>query len=119
MDKAVKDRALQDGHNSAQSVQVILARTSDDAELIGQLQNLQAKYPDELADVSTANQATLEAGLRNSYEALSNEKNRLYAQIKGGAVDVEGLVNTITDLDPTFFDPARLGLKSNSVFLLT
>ena len=99
-----------------QSVQVILARTSDDAELIGQLQNLQAKYPDELADVSTANQATLEAGLRNSYEALSNEKNRLYAQIKGGAVDVEGLVNTITDLDPTFFDPARLGLKSNSVF---
>ena len=99
-----------------QSVQVILARTSDDAELIGQLQNLQAKYPDELANISMANQETLEAGLRNSYEAISNKKNRLYAQIKGGAVDVEGLVNTITKLDPTFFDPARLGLKSNSVF---
>ena len=99
-----------------QSVQVILARTSDDAELIGQLQNLQAKYPDELADVSTANQKTLEAGLRNSYEALSNEKNRLYAKIQGGAVDVEGLVNTLEGLDPTFFDPARLGLKSNSMF---
>lgn len=98
-------------------VQAVLSTgIADDIELADQLKKLEAKYPDELANLKINNRESISNGLRNAYEAISAEKNRLYREVTGGQVDPQGLIDTLDQLDPSYFDPAKLGLPSNSMF---
>jgi hypothetical protein len=97
-------------------VDAVLANRADDIEMMAALEELQKKYPDELADVQLEGVGTIKSDVRNAYEAIKNEKDRLYREVEGGAVDSEGLVETLESLDPSYFDPARLGLPPKSMF---
>ena len=95
---------------------VLTTGVADDIELADQLKQLEGKYPDELAQLKIGNRESIGNGLRNAYEAISNEKNRLYREVTGGKVDPQGLIDMLDQLDPSYFDPAKLGLPSNSMF---
>lgn len=97
-------------------VDAVLANRADDIEMMAALEELQKKYPDQLADIKLEGVGTIKSDVRNAYEAVKYEKDRLYREVEGGALDVDGLVETLESLDPSYFDPARLGLPPKSMF---
>ena len=49
---------------------------ADDIEMMAALEELQKKYPDELADVQLEGVGTIKSDVRNAYEAVKNEKSK-------------------------------------------
>jgi len=96
----------------------ILPTDANDLEFIDAVQRLEEAIGLGINTTKERSLNELKEGLRNGFEALSNEKNRLYGQIKGGEVDAVGIVKVLDELSPNQLDAAYLGLPEKSPLAL-
>lgn len=73
---------------------------ANDVEFGEDITRLSTVTGTRIPDIQTARLDEIQSTLRNSYEAMTVEKNALYAEVKGGAVDTEALVDKVLSLRP-------------------
>jgi len=96
----------------------ILPTDANDLEFIDAVQRLEEAIGLSINTTKERSLNELKEGLRNGFEALSNEKNKLYGQITGGEVDAAGIVKVLDELSPNQLDAAYLGLPEKSPLAL-
>ena len=98
----------------AKDAEKIIPTDPNDLEFIGAVSRLEEATGLKIGTTKEASLDEIKLGLRNAFEAISNEKNARYLAIKGGDVDPDGIIKVLDDLTPEQLDNAFLGLPSKS-----
>ena len=74
-----------------QALESIGSGISDDLEFAGRLKQLETVTGTDIAEAKSGKLNEIMEGVRLGYEDLSNQKNTLYNEIKGGEIDPDAL----------------------------
>ena len=98
----------------AKDAEKIIPTDPNDLEFIDAVSRLEEATGLTIGNTKEASLDQIKKGLKNAFEAISNEKNTRYLAIKGGNVDPDGIIEVLDLLTPQQLDNAFLGLPSKS-----
>jgi gas vesicle protein len=107
----LSEEAQSDYYRSASQ---LIADVANDLELSDEITRLANAVGTEIDTTRTAARNQIVDQIQQGYEALTKQKNDLYAAIDGGEVDVEGLISVLDDLPTEQITQAAQATKNSS-----
>ena len=92
----------------------IIPTDPDDLEFIDALTRLETASGLDIGVPAEGALTEIKQGMQNAFEAISNRKNALFMEIKGGEVSAKGMIDILDELKPEQLDAALSGLNKNS-----
>ena len=97
-----------------QALESIGSGISDDLEFAGRLKQLETVTGTDIAEAKSGKLTEIMEGVRLGYEDLSNQKNTLYNEIKGGEIDPDALFEKLFDLNDDQLSAALSQVRRSS-----
>ena len=92
----------------------LISDLANDVELSDEIRRLSSAVGTEIDTSLSASRNQILAQVETAYEALSAQKNNMYASIKGGEVDVDGLLQLLDDLPDEQITQATVDTKNSN-----
>lgn len=92
----------------------LVADIANDMELSDEITRLAGAVGTEIDTTKTAARSQIISQVEQAYTTLTRQKNDLYAAIRGGEVDTEGLISILDDLPTEMVTQATQNVRNSS-----
>ena len=96
------------------SASTLISDVTNDMELSDEITRLARAVGTDIDTTRTASRNQIVIQIQSGYEALTRQKNELYAVIQGGEVDIQGLIDVLDDLPTEQITQATQTLRQSS-----